>query len=406
MGLTLNGSNAAFALGDTPAIGGVVTHGGPYTAYATGTIPTDTETYQDGSLSILDSGDVEVYAHTPRFRGRGNSTWAAPKKPYKVRSLNREQRPFAFAPSRDWALMADYYDQSYIRSSVAFEIARRATGRWAPMSRPVRLFWNGTYAGLYRYSETVDVQAGRVAIRGMEDEDTAGNALTGPYLLEVNNPPDSPGFFTSRGTPVMYDSPDVDGVAEQEAYIQAWTETLETALVTGTEAEILALIDLPSWVDWYLLSESTRQIDSDWQKSCRWYKDQDAPEGTGKAILWPPWDYDLSLGLGWESTTSPEGWATRESATAGESTHPNWLWYLWERCAAFRAETREAWDEKYVPVLIGIGEYIDSQSELIAPLVSADRALWHGGTTQPQAHTAAWIKDWLSDRSAWITANL
>lgn len=403
-------------LGATPAQAGVggapsfVELGGvraPYEAFVTGTVPTDKITYQDGTLDIFDAAGRLIYAHTPRYKGRGNSTWDAPKKPFKVRSLDRLQTPFGFPASRDWALMADYYDQSYLRTAIAFELGRRATGRWTPRSHTVRLTWNGIYRGLYRYSETVDVQAGRVDIREMQEEDTAGTALTGPYLLEVNNPLDGPGFETSRGTPVLYDVPDVEGVPAQETYIPAWVESLETALVTGTEAECLALIDLASWVDWYLLAESTKSMDTDWQKSCKWYKDQDSPDGTGKAVLWPPWDYDLSLGLSWTDVEeSPTGWNTRAAAIAGEGSYPNWLWHLWEKSPTFRDACRAAWAERFAPAIAGLGEYIDTRATEISPHVASDRALWYSGTPQPTRHTPAWISEWLADRAAWITANL
>lgn len=397
-GITLGGGSASASV-DPPGV---------YTAYATGTFPTDKVVYQDGTLDIFDPAGPLVYSHTPRFRGRGNSTWGAPKKPLKVRSLDRLQTPFGFPESRDWALMADYFDQSFIRSDVGFELARRATGRWAPRSRPVRLFWNNVYQGLYRYSETVDVQVGRVDIRAMKSSDITGNALTGPYLLEVNNPLDDDGFYTSRGTPVLYDVPDVLGIPEQEAYIAGWVEQLETAIVAGTEAEFLALIDLPSWVDWYLLQEALRSVDSDWKKSCKWFKDQDAPVGTGKAVLWPPWDFDLTIG-----NTSiegqgidPYGWTTRAAANATQGTYPNWLWHVWQKSPTFRAAARAAWTERFAPAMAGLGKYIDTRAAAVAPHIAADRALWRSGTPLPAMHAHANMKTWITARAAWITANL
>lgn len=409
--LQIGSTPAAVSIGSGAPAAGELIDGRPFTAYVTGTVPTDKETYQDGTLDIVDAEGRDVYSHTPRFRGRGNSTWQAPKKPFKVRSLNRQQRPFGFAASRDWALMADYFDQSHLRTLISFEIGRRATGRWTPRSQSVRLVWNDLPQGIYRYSETVDVQAGRVDIRTMGDGDTTGNALTGPYMLEVNNPLDDAGFYTAQNTPVLYDVPDVAGTVEQETYIQGWVNDLESKLTGGTEAEILALIDLPTWVDWYLLAESTKSMDTDWQRSVKWYKDQDAPNGTGRAVLWPPWDYDLSLGLSWGGGSGdgeiqePGGWNTRGGATAGEGTYPNWLWHLWDRSPTFRAAVVEAWETRFLPVIESIEPFIVLAESRVAGWRVEDRALWHGGTPQPAMHTGAWISDWLQDRAAWMTAN-
>lgn len=371
------------------------------------------ETYVDGcEITITDedgTGEV-IYSHTPRIRGRGNSTWGQPQKPFKVRSLNRQQTPFDYAASRDWALMADYIDESKMRTSVAYEVARRATGRWAPHSHHVDVTWNGNYWGLYRYSETADVQVGRVDVREMGSGDTAGNALTGPYVLEADSNYDDPGFRSDRWTAIMYDVPEVVGVPQQEAYIQGWINDFEDALVEGTEAEILARIDLDSWADWYLLQESMKNFDSRWERSCKFIKDQDAPNGTGKIILWPAWDFDLSLGLGWQMTQSPTGWWTRsiqytEESVAGHNWI-NWLWFIWERSPVFRNRVRQRWDTAFRPVLESIGDYIDDLDAEIAPARTRDRARWHSGSALPAMHSANTIKSWIAARVAWMDAEL
>lgn len=370
------------------------------------------ETYVDGcEITITDEdGDGGIlYSHTPRLRGRGNSTWGQPQKPFKVRSLDRNQMPFDYAASRDWALMADYIDESKMRTSIAYEVYRRATGRWAPYSHHVDVTWNGDYWGLYRYSETCDVQAGRVAVREMKNGNIAGNELTGPYVLEVDSNYDDPGFRTEQWTAVMYDVPEVVGVTQQENYIRDWINDFETALVNGNEAGILARIDIDAWADWYLLQESMKNFDSRWERSCKFIKDQDAPNGTGKIILWPPWDFDLSLGLGWQMTQNATGWWTRsiqrtEESVAGHNWI-NWLWYVWHYSPVFRNRVRQRWDVAFRPVLQNIGEFIDELDEEITPARQRDRVRWHGGSSLPTLHSAATIKDWLATRVTWLDTN-
>lgn len=377
------------------------------TAHVTGIVPTDKITYHDGTLIITDPRGATVYAHTPRYRGRGNSTWAAPKKPFKVRSLDRLQTPFGFAPSRDWAFMADYYDPACIRSSLGFEIYRRATGRWAPHSRHIWLDWAAGPKGLYRYSETTDLQVGRVDFRAMEDTDITGNALTGPYYLETDEAFDSPGFRTSLQTPTMYDSPEVLGIPAQEAYISSWTEAAETALITGTAAEIAAHFDLDSWVDWYLLMEFVRNDDASWFKSCKWVKDQDSPNGVGKAVAVAPWDLDLTIGIKWNASTSPTGWDVRLNPYVDqEGGRPNWMYYLWNRWPDFRDACQSRWTSSFAPTIAGIEGFHARWSEAIEPLIIADRAIWHGGVPLDGANQFSGIQQWMEDRLAWITANL
>lgn len=395
------------SLGGAPALIDVLPGAPLLTATVTGPVPVDKVTYQDGTLLITDSRGGVIYQHTPRYRGRGNTTWGAPKRPFKVRSLNRQQTPFGFAPSRDWAFMADYYDQSYMRSVLGFEIYRRATGRWAPHSRHIWLDWEDGPQGLYRYSETADLQAGRVDFRQMSNTDTTGNALTGPYYLETDDYFDSPGFRTSRNTPVIYDAPKVLGVSEQEAYIPAWVQATEDALVTSTEAEIAARFDLGSCVDWYLLMEFVRNDDASWFKSCKWVKDQDSPAGTGKVVMVAPWDLDLTLGQKWNDPISPIGWDVRAPPFAdGSSGRPNWMYYLWDRWPAFRSACQARWAASFAPTIAGIDDFHAKWAESIAPLVPGDRALWYSGTPQPTADQRPAIQQWMDERAAWITANL
>lgn len=373
---------------------------GLYRFDVTGTMPTDKITYQPGTLVIKDANGKVVYSHSPNFRGRGNTTWGAPKKPFKVRTRSRQERPFLYPASRDWALMADFFDESYIRSTVGFEIGRRATGRWHPRSVHGVLYWNGGVRGLYRFSETADVQYGRVNIREMKSSDIAGNELTGPYSVEIDSAFVDPGFRTSRNTPVLYDVPSVVGVSAQVAYIANTFETFETALVSGSdEAAILSMVDIPSWVDWYLLMELCCVMDAHFHKSVKFWKDQDAPNGTGKFVFGAPWDLDRSLGNHGGVVT---GWRVRSTPAEG---YPNWWMYIWDKSPAFRAAARARWDSAFVPVINNIDPFIDSVTAITEPAVSSDRIQWF---TAPRLtiDTPAGVKDFLHSRAAWITANL
>jgi hypothetical protein len=366
-------------------------------------IPTDTETYIPGDLVIENGNGAVYYSHSPLYKGRGNTTWGQPKKPFKVRSLDKLQRPFGYAPSRDWAFMADAFDPSYLRTSVSFEWARRATGRWAPWSHHIWLIWNGVDQGLYRYSETCDLQVGRVDFRKMKDSDISGNKLTGPYFLEIDEIFDDPGFRSALNTPVMYDTPDVVGITQQEAYIKGWVDNMEDTIIHGTEHEILDVIDLDSWADWYVLQEFVRNVDSTYFKSIKWVKDQDSPDGTGKAILWPPWDFDRTIGIGAGDT---DGWTVRSASTTGPTNRPNILYYAWERSSAFRTRCRERWDENFKPAIDGAIEYMYGLNDEIAPWIASDRALWYGGTAQGSTNTVAGVESWIRSRKTWFDANL
>lgn len=319
---------------------------------------------------------VDSVTYQARMRGRGNYTWFLPKKPYRVK-LDKSTAMFGFPKSRDWALLANMLDESNIRTALAYEIGRRI-GRWAPRSVFCEVTLNGSYQGLYQFIESVEVQPGRLEIRKMSTNDTLGAVLTGPYVLEQDAYFVDPGWITPLGSEVNYDVPDVVGVPPQEAYIQNWINSFERLLVTGDVAW-LQYADLPSWADWYLLQELTEP---------------------GRVVLWPPWDFDQSLG-GWGAQQIPRsGWWTRLK----RDQRNNWLMYA-VRSPVFVGLLNHRWKTIFLPALADLDTYITALAEELREAQARDRAKWFG---RPPAlhHTAPSISSWLQARTGWLTTNL
>ncbi len=349
---------------------------------------------------LMTADGVPVFNGIAQMRGRGNSTWGMPKKPYKFKLPKPGQSLYGFPASRDWALLANYLDRSMMRNAIAFEIFRRATGRWAPHSVFVRLLLNGDVQGLYQFIETCDVQPGRVDIREMDEDDTAGLALTGPYLLE--NDSYDPGFRTSRNTPFAYDVPDVEGVPEQETYIQDWIENFETVLVAGGD-DFLEYIDLDSWVDWYIMEEFSQNNDSEWVTSNKFYKEQDTENAPGRLVMGPIWDFDRSFGYATLHGTPANnaGWYTKDPDNPNLAW-PNWLHYM-TQSDMFNQAVRDRYESAFRPVLETIGDYIDELETGLAPVLAEDRALWGDDTNKGRG---SYIKTWIANRINFFDTNL
>ncbi|RYG01528.1 MAG: hypothetical protein EOO07_34065, partial [Chitinophagaceae bacterium] len=67
---------------------------------------TSKDTYVNGTLKF-DGAGLFADAETPlQIRGRGNSTWGMPKKPYKLK-LGTKQSFFDAPESKDWVLLAN-----------------------------------------------------------------------------------------------------------------------------------------------------------------------------------------------------------------------------------------------------------------------------------------------------------
>lgn len=311
---------------------------------------TSKDVYVAGAVTISRTG--ESYAGSVQIRGRGNSTWLMPKKPYRLK-LGAAASLLGMPADRDWVLLANYYDHSQIRTALAYEIGRRADGlAWTPRMRHVEVLLNGTYLGAYLLGEHVKAAPARIPIALPDEADISGVALTGGYELEIdaNFGDGDPRFQTAHDNlPVIYD----DSVPEQAAYIQAWVNQFETVLYgpdwLNPTNGYRRYIDLPSFLDWYLVQELTANVDSDFHKSCKLYKTRDDVDG-GRLHMGPLWDFDLSFGTGWDDGDAPTPWDLGPTGffvvgrDAQDTTRATW----YERMLtdpAFDAALRQRWQQ-------------------------------------------------------------
>ena len=63
---------------------------------------------------------------TGRIKGRGNTTWGMPKKPWRIK-LDEKTHAFSRWGNKDWILLANYSDKTLLRNIMAMEISRICT---------------------------------------------------------------------------------------------------------------------------------------------------------------------------------------------------------------------------------------------------------------------------------------
>ena len=106
----------------------------------------------------------------------------------------------------------------------------------------------------------------------------------------------------SRGLELIITEPKNDSILpEQTSWLINHLNEFENVLYSG--GDYSAYIDLPSFVDNFLIVELTKNIDG-YRLSTYFHKDRN-----GKIVAAPVWDYNLSLGnadynYGWTG----EGW--------------------------------------------------------------------------------------------------
>ena len=304
------------------------------------------EGYQSG---YGDKGAAEATNGTYRLeyiRGRGNSTWMADKRPYKIK-LDQKADLFGMGENKHWALIANYYDNSLIRNRITYYLGKSLGFEYSPRLVPVDVVMNGNYLGSYYLSEVVRIDESRVNIPDLEDLKPADveddpTWMTGGYLLGVSPYGTEDGYIfqTPGGVEFVLDSPeemkDADMLDQANAYIEAYIDNLEYALLSDDMCDDEGVsykdyLDIESAARYYLMQEFTANGDAYGTASTKLYKKKD-----GKLYFGPLWDFDYVA------------WGSYDYSLDQYTTNGRGLAFLWfERMKSdpeFVEEVQKAWE--------------------------------------------------------------
>ena len=103
----------------------------------------DKENWIAGDFSIMGSdGEYLLENNELEIRGRGNTTWQNPKKPYALK-LSSKTELFGMPKHKRWVLLAAYNDKSMIRTDLAFYLAQKYSNmRWKQGGQLIELVLN------------------------------------------------------------------------------------------------------------------------------------------------------------------------------------------------------------------------------------------------------------------------
>jgi hypothetical protein len=216
------------------------------------------EDYVDGMVSVNGGRDFEdVPSAVMEIRGRGNSTWGIhPKKPFQMKLDDKST--FLDMPSKKkWLFLAEYSDKTMLRNTISFEMGYLSNLDWTPKSTFAEVFINDEYNGTYNITEKVEEGSNRVDI----GDDG--------FLLEIDQlerlDADDVYFYTSHFL-VGIKEPSLEWDDAQFNYIKAHINEFEAALFASDFRDSVdgyaTYIDVDSFVDWYLISEITKNVDS------------------------------------------------------------------------------------------------------------------------------------------------
>jgi hypothetical protein len=359
----------------------------------------------------------QQYDGAMEIKGRGNTSWNFPKKPYKLK-LDKKTDLFGFGKNKHWVLLANFIDESHLRNKAAYDMSGRFGLEYMD-STWVDVVFNGAYAGLYQLCEHIRVGDTRVDIVDWEDSvedeedlstiDADATDISGGYLFELSNEYDELSKFTiGSGLRVMLKKPEflytnpamMDWCSNFWERVHASWRSVDG--VNSAGESWLDLCDVDSLVSYWLVQDIFGNDDA-WYKSRFAYKDVG-----GKLTFGPVWDFDWGCGTSSVGTNNVCTWrlANANYSEYVDSFYKEWLDDPWfclqamEKYAAMRPALEEVASD---------GGTLDRAIDRLAESGAADDALWDaarrsafGGRKRGFAADAAIFKWWMATRLAWL----
>lgn len=300
------------------------------------------------------------------IRGRGNASWwKFPQQSYMLK-FDDSISLFGMQPSDKWVLASTYGDLSLIRNCVASDIASSMENlEYTAQQIPVDIFLNGTYLGVYTFSEKIEVDSDKINLfSNYEYRTMLHNGITDvSFFLECGGDLFDPHiygqeyFFTAHSPRLFFEYPTFSEPNTEEAqYIIDYMNATDQALTRGYGYE--EYIDIDSWVDWFIVMELTNNTDSSFCRSSFMYK------RPGELLmLGPVWDFDMALGNFFYDNPTYQCWATAEPIYAPAQNH--YMSYLYNS-DSFMLAVRERWNEckeELLATALSAVEYYGAQVE-------------------------------------------
>ena len=256
---------------------------------------------------------------TTSIRGRGNSTWLEPKKPYALK-LNNKTEIMGMPKHKRWVLIANYLDNSFLKNHMAFYLSNMLEMDYTVRGKFVNLVFNGVYRGLYWLGEAIKVDKKRVNI--YDGEDGMADTDDKDLLIEMDSHYDEVVKFTTpiRKMPYMIKNDDyfydednnnemTSGGTARLARFQDKIAALENLLYpdynTNNDCKVntnycsapdeayKGIIDVESWAKFWLINEIMDNTELTEPKSA-YFTYQNKKEGQESDVFkaGPVWDFD------------------------------------------------------------------------------------------------------------------
>lgn len=348
------------------------------------------DVYLQAQLKIDGVGVYADFNGSTEIRGRGNSTWGRPKKPYRIK-LNKKASILGLKEAKNWVLLANHYDETLMLNAVAMKAGRLLEVAYANQMIPVELTVNGEFLGHYTLTEQIEVDENRV------------NVKKGGQLLEMDTYFKGNWKFetSTYNLPIEIKYPKLKKYnladAEQELIqIKSEFQEFKNRLFSSDfpNSGYLDLFDQEALVDYLIVYMLTGNGEINHPKSTYLYKSKG-----GKYTMGPIWDFDWAFSFDgnkkhFNRTNDPLFW--NDNFSVGTKffrrllTDASTKQLLMQKWANFKSSHLE-------DLII----YIDDYATLIKESQKKDREKWNIGSVNFESDVME-LKNWVKNRANFL----
>lgn len=355
------------------------------------------ESTGEGWWDSAEKGKIEM-------RGRGNSTWGLPKKPFRMK-FTEKFSPIGLnhAKEKSWVILAQDMDKSLLRTHLAFEYSRilfnaadnyhhEKAVLFTPCSRFINVYltgdyydsstgrtryMDGEYLGVYQMSDQVQRADGRIAVDKLKASDGDDpEKITGGYVIEADLHEGN--HYSSKGIKLTYKYPEDDDFDQaQYDYITDFINQAEAALYGSNykdpENGWRKYFDEKTLADFIIVKEFVGDLDG--YTSTYMYKRR----GYDKLFFGPIWDCDK----GWNNDKRVPHWEYQPLESlmiyAGFWMPPyvnnDWFHRLWTD-ETFRAFVAKRWADKKEELKAVTGKVLSEVPADMSKAIEANFEVW------------------------------
>ena len=354
------------------------------------------------------SGD---YDGVGTVKGRGNSSWGYPKKPYSIK-LDKKASLLDIPKTKRYAIIPSYYDPSLMRNYITYKGFQDLEGiGYVPRCEFVDVYLNGEYNGIYILVERIDVESSKVDI----EEATAEN-ITGGYLIEkdlkgrIDFSDDlwfnCPYWANQTKDYFVCKAPEPDDPelwAQMRAYLENYMQLIHNSIMNGEGEPYTEYVDTSSWVDFIIVQELAKNIDGPMKTSCWMYKDRDDDH----LYMTAPWDFDFAYGrVTWTNASEEHNdyydcppANTADGFMIINSSNP-WMDHLYDTVPEFNLALKERYTQYRHTLIDDLFPMINEQAAYLSIAQEANHELWPVTGSFPTGVVR--LRSWLTDRIAWL----